>query len=232
MKGFTKIDNNLLFSNKLGPYSKLVFMGLTYFTRNGTGKCFCRKKTLASYLNLSLYQIKVGLDELVELQLINIQRVGQGHPDIITIKDLEPRNQKISSPINIIEENKKEVEDVSKTNMKVDVKSPAPPPPGQGNRQNQPSIFPCKEIPPDRSNDLDHLEKSLHRGLQDVLRPLSYETWFSQSKVISVDDNKVSIGLPTDKECGWVKENYLSLVSRLTNLPVELVILKQGVGDD
>lgn len=232
MKGFTKLDNNLLFSNKLGHYSKLVLMGLTYFTRNGTGKCFCRKQTLSNYLNLSLYQIKLGLDQLEELEVINIQRIGQGHTDIITLKDFECGSEKISDPINIIEEKKEKEEDVSKRILKSEVKSPTPPHPGQENTQKHYSFPVCEEIPPDRSNDLHRLEKSLHRGLEDVLRPLSYQTWFSQSKVVSVHSDKVKIGLPTDKECGWVKENYLSLVERLTNLPVELVKLKQGVGDD
>ena len=55
--------------------------------------------------------------ELEELEVINIQRVGQGNPDIITLNDLTSKSENPSSPFHYIEEEKKEEEDVSISNI-------------------------------------------------------------------------------------------------------------------
>lgn len=231
MKGFTKLDNNLLFSNKLSQYSKLVLMGLTYFTRNGTGKCFCLKTTLASYLNLSLYQVRLGLVELEDLEVINIQRVGQGNPDIITLTDLTASSQQISTPIHYREEEKKEEEDISKNNFDIDVKTTPPPPPPHKNT-DFPNSFDVYDVEPTKTpNHLTQVEERLHTSLEDVLRPSTYQTWFSEARVVSIDDDKLIIGFPgNDLMCGWIEDKYLTLLTKVSNQSVQVVKLK-GVSD-
>lgn len=229
MKGFTKLDNKYLFSNDLGVYSKLVLMGLTYFTRNGTGKCFCKKTTLANYLDLSLYQVRCGLVELEELEVINIRRVGQGNPDIITLKGLKSRNEKISISFKEREEEKNKEEDVLENDVDI-----------EDNTNNQPPAEPSPppqtftevlldHIPIDRPGNHTEDTTTLLSSLQDVLRPQSYQTWFSQARVVSKDDTEITIGFPLpDTELGWIKDNYVDLLSKVTNQSVQVVKLKGG----
>ena len=96
MKGFTKCDNNILFSNELDAISKLVYTSINFYTRNGVGECFAKKTTLARMLNISTYQLRKSLNQLEHLQLIHIERPGQGHPDTITLMDGKPRSKDIS----------------------------------------------------------------------------------------------------------------------------------------
>ena len=104
MKGFTKIDNNILFSHDLHPFSKLVLTSLTYYTRNGEGSCFARKATLSRMIGISLYHLRNSLRELEAKDLIHIVRPGQGKPDTIYLNDFKPAS-KTSSPLpSIIEE--------------------------------------------------------------------------------------------------------------------------------
>lgn len=226
MKGFTKLDNNLLFSNELGVYQKLVLMGLTYFTRNGTGKCFCKKTTLASYLNLSLYQVRCGLVDLEDLGVINIQRVGQGNPDIITLTDLTASSQKISSTIHYREEEKEEEEDISNNNFDIDVKI-TPPPPQPHKNTDFPTSFDVYDVEPTKTpNHLTQVEERLHKSLGDVLRPHTYQTWFSEARVVSIDDDKLTIGFPLSQiQCGWIENNYLTLLTEVSNCIVQVVKL-------
>ena len=229
MKGFTKLDNNLLFSNKLEVYGKLVLMGLTYFTRNGTGKCFCKKTTLASYLNLSLYQVRCGLVELEEMGVIHIQRVGQGNPDIITLNDLKSRNEKDLDSIHIIEENKKEEEDISKSIDSNEVKTPPPPPPARvetTDTSKRPSFDVVASDPP--GNHHQHTQ-SLLTSLRDVLRPHTYHTWFGDARVVSVDNDKMTIGFPLSSlQCSWIHDNYVDLLSKVSRHSITVVKLKGG----
>ena len=232
MKGFTKLDNKFLFSNDLGVYTKLVLMGLTYFTRNGTGKCFCKKTTLGSYLNLSLYQVRCGLVELEELGVINIRRLGQGHTDIITLKDLESSSETVSTPLTIIEENKKEEElDLHNSNP-VDTKEQNNTTPLQPARLDTDTT----DIP-DFSHHIttdppgNHTEdtKRLHTSLRDVLRPALYQTWFSEASVVSKEPDKLIIGFPlSNNHVGWIDSHYVDLLSKVSNRSVQVVKLKGG----
>jgi len=227
MKGFTKLDNNLLFSNELGMVQKIVLMGLNYFTRNGTGKCFCKKSTLAGYLNLSLYQVRCGLVKLEEMGVIHIQRVGQGNPDIITLTDLTASSQQISTPNHYREEKSKEEEDVSTSNDDVDVKTTPPPPPTHKEPTLSTSFDVCDDLPTKTPNHLTHVEKSLHDGLQDVIRPSTYHKWFRSARVVSIDDDKLTIGFPcNDFMCGWIENKYIDLLSKVSNQSVKVVKLK------
>ena len=230
MKGFTKLENNLLFSKELGVYTKLVLMGLNYFTRNGTGECFCKKTTLASYLNLSLYQVRQGLVELEELEVINIKRVGQGNPDIITINDLKSTSEKISTTNHYREEKEEEEEVITKTPDGVEQKtttelpqvSPKTPTPQS---TDQTDVVTC-DIPDEVSEET----KTLQGGLQEVLRPTTYQTWFSKCRVVSVDQDKTIIGFPYPTwQLEWVKDNYLDLLTRVSNSSVTIVKLEEGL---
>ena len=109
VKGFTKVDNeNILFNMDLSPFSKLVYTYLVYYTRNGTGVCFCLKTTLSKLIGISLYHLRKSLCELEKYELINITRRRQGNPDDIRVNDFKVKPEPISSLIPLYEEDCKE----------------------------------------------------------------------------------------------------------------------------
>lgn len=247
MKGFTKIDNKSLFSKELGVYTKLVLMGLTYFTRNGTGKCFCRKSTLASYLNLSLYQVRVGLVELENLGLIHIQRVGQGNPDIITLNDLTSRNENSSSSFHYIEEEVQleEEKNISTKNVEISIPKDDEPTPDKDlepdipeipinstNSTTKPKITHKKppnphhqpsQTPPPMPEHLQTLT-TIKSRIKPLLRDASYNYFFSNISVVDETDNTISLTTPHGENiANFIYYTYSSKISKLVGKDVKIL---------
>ena len=106
-KGFTKCDNKLLFHNNLSPIAKLVFVGLSYYDR-GRG-CFCKRSTLAQMLNVSLYQLRKALAELLDAELILIHRRGYGKTSIIRVVANTETQEMLKTPTHSNKEDEEKV---------------------------------------------------------------------------------------------------------------------------
>jgi len=241
MKGFTKIDNKSLFSKELGVYTKLVLMGLTYFTRNGTGKCFCRKSTMASYLNLSLYQVRCGLVELEEKGLINIKRVRQGNPDIITLNDLTIKNENPSSSFHYIEEEVKEEEENNLSTKNVDSITPKEDEPALDKHlePETPKISPNSghqqaQTPPTKPKHL-HTLKTITTKIKPLLRDnsynhfISYNNLFSNISVIDETNDTISLATPNDEIiANFIQEQYSSKLGKILGKDVKISSVLQN----
>lgn len=83
--GFTIQPNSILLNPSISVEAKSVFNLLKYFDRGHGRGCFAKKETLAHYLSLSPYRLRKALGELVQLSLIEIERRGQGHTDVIRV---------------------------------------------------------------------------------------------------------------------------------------------------
>ncbi|TDM40276.1 chromosomal replication initiator protein DnaA [Macrococcoides goetzii] len=51
--------------------------------------------------------------------------------------------------------------------------------------------------------------------LQTKLTNASYDTWFSETKIKSLDNNKIVILAPTSFNADWLKKNYLNLIQEV-----------------
>lgn len=218
MKGFTKIDNNILFSKELQPLSKLVLTSLTYYTRNGGGSCFARKTTLSRMLGISLYHLRKSLRELEQKHLIHIVRKGQGRPDNIYLNDFNSAIENPSSQHTIIEEElKKEEEDETiatevaqqkqkKTYKTTAISQPAPP--------TTITLEP-KHAP---------LTKTILNKIQTQIRPAGFEAFFKDAFVASDTDTVVEIFTPRGVHvAGWIKDHYLSMLKGVAGKQVKII---------
>ena len=87
--GFTIQPNSILLNPSISVEAKSAFNLLKYFDRGHGRGYFAKKETLAHYLSLSPYRLRKALTELVQLSLIEIERRGQGHTDVIRVLQRE-----------------------------------------------------------------------------------------------------------------------------------------------
>ena len=235
LKGFSKIDNNLLFNNDLSPYSKLTLTMLNYYTRNGKGKCFARKTTLSKMIGISLYKLRKALDELEQLGLIHIDRPGLGNADVIRIKNLKPECLKTPhQPSTIIEEEVKEEEEENISTKDVDSITP---------KEDEPA--PDKHLEPDTSKSSpnsgrqqaqtpptkpQHLQTlTTIKTLKPLLRDnsynhfASYNNFFSNISVIDETDDTIYLATPNDEIiANFIQEQYSSKIGKILGKEVKI----------
>jgi chromosomal replication initiator protein len=60
--------------------------------------------------------------------------------------------------------------------------------------------------------DLDNIWKSFLEKMKNQLSEISYETWFAETKVLSMDDGKVSVLVPSHVHKKNLKENYIDII--------------------
>ena len=220
-KGFTKCSNNLLFHNNLSPISKLVFVGLSYYDR-GRG-CFCKRSTLAQMLNVSLYQLRKALTELLDAELILIHRRGYGKTSIIrVVANTETHAVPKTSPqINKEDEEEvKEEEFVSNASNK-DVENNQEP---QEEPQNgKKGVKTSRGAPNDIKPLPIHQETTerLHERLRDTIRPHSYSVWFAGKTCVSYEDNKsITIKCIDSFTASWLDNHYAGIIHEITGKSV------------
>ena len=102
--GFTIQPNSILLNPSISVEAKSVFNLLKYFDRGHGRGCFAKKETLAHYLRLSPYRLRKALGELVKLSLIEIERRGQGHTDVIRVIQREDDQPANLDEISVVEE--------------------------------------------------------------------------------------------------------------------------------
>ena len=236
LKGFSKIDNNLLFNNDLSPYSKLTLTMLNYYTRNGKGKCFARKTTLSKMIGISLYKLRKALDELEQLGLIHIDRPGLGNADVIRIKNLKPECLKTPhQPSTIIEEEVKEEEEENISTKDVDSITPKEdePAPDKHLEPDTSKISPNsgrqpRQTPPTKPKHLNTL-KTITTKIRPLLKDnsynhfISYNHFFSNISVIDETNDTISLATPNDEIiANFIQEQYSSKLGKILGKDVKI----------
>lgn len=213
-KGFTKCDNKVLLDNTLSPISKLVYVGLGYYDR-GRG-CFCKRQTLARMLNVSLYQLRNALTELVSAQLIVIHRRGYGKTSIIRVVANTETHEvpKTSSHTNRKDEEEVlEVELASQT-AKDDVEN-------QQNREHTPQndAQTTQTLHPNPEHLL--ATTRLHKSIEQAIRPTAYNTWFPNKTAVSYeDDTSIKITCIDSFTANWLKSHFTDTIKSITGKQV------------
>ena len=238
MRGFTKLENEHLFSTELTPYSKLVLASITYYTRNGKGQCFAKKTTLARMIGISLYHLRISLKELEELRIIKITRRGQGNTDVIEINSevenvevCKPRVETASNkPSSIIgrRNNLEEEKAVSNQNLEVleaeKPKHTEEPVSLCGDRDenacdDQGAIKPLQPLP-EYQDENEALVASLRRSM----RPASFYSFISGKVCISFsNEDKMLLTCVDTHTAYWLKQSYKSLFDKITGKKCEFL---------
>lgn len=214
-KGFTKAPNKLLFHSNLSPIAKLVMVGLSYYDR-GRG-AFCKRETLARMLNVSLYQLRRALQELVEAELIVIHKRGYGKTSIIRVventKTIEvpkttTHNKRLEEEV--IEEefvSKTSEDDVENNNNKQEEQQEEPTRPQTGHTAtNEVKPLPIHKDTTD----------ALLRAINERIRPKSYSVWFHNKIAVSYeDDTAMTIRCLDTFTAKWLQEHYSQLVEEI-----------------
>lgn len=228
MRGFTKLENEHLFSTELNPYSKLVLASITYYTRNGKGQCFAKKTTLARMIGISLHFLRKSLMELEEMRIINITRRGQGNTDVITLGSRSSRDETLAT-INSIEEKDLEEENaVQNQNLEVlEAEKPnhtEEPVSLHGDRvenacDDQGAIKPLQPLP-------EYLEETetLQGDLRRSMREMAFNTFIDEKICISyADKEKIIINCLDHHTAYWLNQSYKGLFKKLTGKRCEFL---------
>ena len=209
MKGFTKIQNELLFDANLDPMAKVVYAGLSYYDR-GRG-CFCKRETMARLLNVSIYQLRKALKVLEAEGYIVIHKRYNGCTDIIKRvadnKTLEADEN--CKPNTIREENKVEEEVVSTSEDVIETTTdPAP------------CLTP--EAVEDTPIDKDATE-ACHRRIQTLLGYARWEQWFSDAWVIEETPLALKLHIPKPYVADYINKAFRQKIEN--EVGKELVIV-------
>ncbi|RAI79542.1 chromosomal replication initiator protein DnaA [Macrococcoides goetzii] len=62
---------------------------------------------------------------------------------------------------------------------------------------------------------IDTIWDKVLKKLQTKLTNASYDTWFSETKIKSLDNNQIVILAPTSFNADWLKKNYLNLIQEV-----------------
>ena len=212
MKGFSKIQNEILLDSSLDPIAKVVLAGLDYYDR-GRG-CFCKRTTLAKLLNVSIYQLRKALRLLEEGGYITIHKRHHGLTDVICrVKPDKPLSgensnssyKKHNKKKNTIANNSEEFRE--KTKDKNDCLTPA-----------------AAEPPP---VDLKATE-ACHKRLQTYLTYKKWEDWFSDSYVVDENNQALTICAPKPYVADYINKVYRSKIEAEEGKELILLGVKQA----
>ena len=195
MKGFTKIQNDLLFDANLDPMAKIVYAGLTYYDR-GRG-CIAKRETMARLLNVSVYQLRKALKVLEENGYIVIHKRHHGLTDVIKrVGDAKPLTDENCNS-SIIKKNKKE-EDVGPTTSEEVCKE-----------TDTECVETCltPEAVEDTPIDKDATE-ACHRRIQTLLGYARWEQWFRDSWVIEETPLALKLHIPKPYVADYINKVF------------------------
>lgn len=207
MKGFTKINNELLFDSNLDPMAKIVYAGLSYYDR-GRG-CFCKRTTLARLLNVSIYQLRKALKVLEAEGYIVIHKRHHGLTDVIRRVEAEKPLSDENCNTSIRRRVKKEEEVVYKTEVLTET-----------TKDTAQSLRPeAADTPP-----IDHeANKACQKRLQQLLTYAKWEKWFSDSWVIEEKRQEFILFVPKPYVADYIDRAFREKIEK--ELGKSLVIL-------
>ena len=209
MKGFTKIQNELLFDANLDPMAKVVYAGLSYYDR-GRG-CFCKRETMARLLNVSIYQLRKALKVLEAEGYIVIHKRYNGCTDIIKrVADNKTLEADENCKPNTIREENKVEEEVASTSEDVIETTTDP----------APRLTP--EAVEDTPIDKDATE-ACHRRIQTLLGYARWEQWFSDAWVIEETPLALKLHIPKPYVADYINKAFRQKIEN--EVGKELVIV-------
>jgi len=96
VKGYTQVPNHVLVSDRLSPGAKLTYaMLLKYAWQNDC--CFPGQKRLAGDMGVTRQSTNAYIQELQREQFINIQRRGQGKPNLYKLNLKSKQRRRLAS---------------------------------------------------------------------------------------------------------------------------------------
>ena len=211
MKGFTKIQNELLFDANLDPMAKVVYAGLSYYDR-GRG-CFCKRETMARLLNVSIYQLRKALKVLEAEGYIVIHKRYNGCTDIIKrVADNKTLEADENCKPNTIREENKVEEEVASTSEDV------------CREKATECVETCltPEAVEDTPIDKDATE-ACHRRIQTLLGYARWEQWFSDAWVIEETPLALKLHIPKPYVADYINKAFRQKIEN--EVGKELVIV-------
>ena len=200
MKGFTKIQNELLFDANLDPMAKVVYAGLSYYDR-GRG-CFCKRETMARLLNVSIYQLRKALKVLEAEGYIVIHKRYNGCTDIIKrVADNKTLEADENCKPNTIREENKVEEEVASTSEDVIEKTT--------DTASRLTSSAAQDPPIDLS-----ATEYCHNRLQQLLTYAKWEKWFSDSYVVDENNQALTIYCPKPYVADYIDQAFRQAIER------------------
>lgn len=96
VKGYTQVPNHILVSDRLSPGAKLTYaMLLKYAWQNDC--CFPGQERLAADMGVTRQSTNAYIQELQREQFINIQRRGQGKPNLYKLNLKSKQRRRLAS---------------------------------------------------------------------------------------------------------------------------------------
>lgn len=197
---FVMIPKRVLLNKDLSVHTRFLYGSLLHWDR-GRG-CWASRETMSNITGLSLYHIRVGIKELVEVGLITEVRRGQGETNVInivrdfeeveeevveTVEDLEVKSFDVSS--NIIEGEKKEGEEEE--------------------------TIPSNEIECDEE---ETLVRSIRYKVKGTERPL-----IPDGVVVESSTTQIDLYIPSEVWRDHIRDHYLPLVENIVGKKVRIV---------
>ena len=87
---------------------------------------------------------------------------------------------------------------------------------------------------PDIDTNSTHHWKSVQQQLQKLVSPDAYQRWFRMSRLIHLDDQRATVGVPNEIHLVWIETNYLlelheACSSALGTIEVKLTVCEEEV---
>ena len=217
MKGFTKINNDLLFDSNLDPMAKIVYAGLSYYDR-GRG-CFCKRSTLARLLNVSIYQLRKALRVLEAEGYIVIHKRHHGLTDVISrVEKTEALSGENCNSYKHYKKKNEREEEVASTSEDVIETTTDP----------APRLTP--EAVEDTPIDKEATERC-HKRIQTLLGYARWEQWFRDSWVIEETPLALKLHIPKPYVADYINKVFRQKVENEVGKELVIVgILAKPVG--
>ena len=203
MKGFTKINNDLLFDSNLDPMAKIVYAGLSYYDR-GRG-CFCKRSTLARLLNVSIYQLRKALRVLEAEGYIVIHKRHHGLTDVISrVEKTEALSGENCNSYKHYKKKNKEEEDIDPITSEEACKE-----------TDTECVETCltPEAVEDTPIDKEATERC-HKRIQTLLGYARWEQWFRDSWVIEETPLALKLHIPKPYVADYIDQVFRQKIEK------------------
>ena len=220
MKGFTKINNDLLFDSNLDPMAKIVYAGLSYYDR-GRG-CFCKRSTLARLLNVSIYQLRKALRVLEENGYIVVHKRHHGLTDVISrVEKTEALSGENCNSYKHYKKKNEREEDIDPTTSEEACKE-----------TDTECVENCltSEAVEDTPIDKEATERC-HKRIQTLLGYARWEQWFRDSWVIEETPLALKLHIPKPYVADYINKVFRQKVENEVGKELVIVgVLAKPVG--
>ena len=211
----------VLFHENLSIHSKLFFSSLLHWDRGSGRGCFASRRVMSKMTGLSLYHIREGIKELVDLGLITEARRGLGMTNLIHIvidgeDNQEDLSETISSPevksVDVSSYNSNKETSRSRVGDDTDLDSDL-----EEEKQGVETYSKTMEVEDDsiHQDDIDVLledTETLLESISQKVRPTGM-TYFQHLKVIRKNNQEITLYHSNEIIRDWLKKRYKDLLA-------------------